>query len=61
MSGFRTSDFWMYVSFLENCRCLIMLKSFELAKKYFFFIKQDFPLGCIDGFTNFNELQLFEE
>lgn len=43
------------------CRCLIMLKSFELARKYFFYIKQEFPLGCIDGFINFNELDYFEE
>lgn len=43
------------------CRCLIMLKCFELAKKYFFYIKQEFPLGCIDGFTNSNELDFFEE
>lgn len=43
------------------CRCLIMLKSFDLAKKYFFFIRQEFPLGCIDGFTNFNMLDIFKE
>ena len=40
---------------------LIMLKSFDLAKKYFFFIRQEFPLGCIDGFTNFNMLDIFKE
>ena len=43
------------------CRCLIMLKSFDLAKKYFFVIRQEFPLGCIDGFTNFNMLDIFKE
>ena len=43
------------------CRCLIMLESFELARKYFVYIRQDFPLGCIDGFTNFNELDFFKE